>query len=195
MASYHHGNLRETLLAEARKQLEKEGIDKLSLRALARTVGVSQTAPYRHFPDKNALMIAMATSGFEELRQYLVARSGASPDLDSALVEVGLAYVDFAKNNTALYKLMFGPALANKESCPELYESAESCIKALQALIQLKLSAPESDETLWYITINAAALIKGHTSMILEGIDNCHPDTGADFDLSKALKVFLSMLP
>ncbi|MGI9279553.1 MAG: TetR/AcrR family transcriptional regulator [Endozoicomonas sp.] len=195
MASYHHGNLRESLLAEARRQLEKDGIDKLSLRALARAVGVSQTAPYRHFPDKNALLVALATNGFSELRQYLIARAEASPDLDAALVEVGLAYVDFAKRNTALYKLMFGPALANKELCPELYESAESCIKELQALIQLKISTPESDETLWYITINAAALIKGHTGMILEGIDNCHPDTGEDFDLSKALRVFLSMLP
>ncbi|WP_062270631.1 TetR/AcrR family transcriptional regulator [Endozoicomonas arenosclerae] len=195
MASYHHGNLRETLLAQARKQLAEDGIDKLSLRALARAVGVSQTAPYRHFPDKNALLIALATSGFAELRQSLKTRAEACPDLDAALVEVGLAYVDFAKAHTALYKLMFGPALTQKDSYPQLHVSAESCLEELKALIQLKLNVPESDETLWYITINAAALIKGHTSMILEGNDNCNPATGEEFDLARALRIFLSMLP
>jgi AcrR family transcriptional regulator len=58
---YHHGDLRNTLLELAEEHLGKNGIDKLSLRALARDIGVSQTAPYRHFIDKNGLLAALAT--------------------------------------------------------------------------------------------------------------------------------------
>ena len=193
MTAYHHGNLRETLLLEARKQLEDIGSEKLSLRALARSIGVSQTAPYRHFSDKETLLGAMATEAFRELQMHLKQVAEGCPDLDTAMVEVGVGYVNFAVENRALYKLMFGPALARKDSCPLLKEAAEGCLGELKNLIQQRMNIPDSDE-LWYLTINAAALIKGHTSMVLEGINNCHPDTGEDFDLRKALRLFLNPL-
>ena len=66
--SYHHGNLRAELLTTAIEQLRNTSVDELSLRALARSVGVSQTAPYRHFADKNELLAAMATNGYRDLR-------------------------------------------------------------------------------------------------------------------------------
>jgi AcrR family transcriptional regulator len=61
--NYHHGNLRAELLDTALQRLHEEGVEALSLRALARSVGVSQTAPYRHFSDKNDLLAALATRG------------------------------------------------------------------------------------------------------------------------------------
>ena len=60
---YHHGNLRAELLDTAIAQLREQGTEDLSLRALARAIGVSQTAPYRHFGDKGELLAAMATRG------------------------------------------------------------------------------------------------------------------------------------
>ena len=64
-SSYHHGNLRQELMELAEKHLVEGGVRDLSLRALAREIGVSQTAPYRHFRDKNALLAALATEGFK----------------------------------------------------------------------------------------------------------------------------------
>ncbi len=63
-SNYHHGNLRQELMELAERHLIEGGVGDLSLRALAREIGVSQTAPYRHFRDKNALLAALATEGF-----------------------------------------------------------------------------------------------------------------------------------
>ena len=65
--AYHHGNLRQALMDEALMCIREQGADKLSLRALARQVGVSQAAPYRHFEDKVALLSALASDGFQRL--------------------------------------------------------------------------------------------------------------------------------
>ena len=65
--AYHHGNLRAELLDTAIEQLREQGTEDLSLRALARAIGVSQTAPYRHFADKGELLAAMATRGYRNL--------------------------------------------------------------------------------------------------------------------------------
>ena len=64
---YHHGDLRTTLLRAAEAHIALEGTERLSLRALAREAGVSATAPYRHFDDRQALLVALATDGFDEL--------------------------------------------------------------------------------------------------------------------------------
>ncbi len=64
-SNYHHGNLRQELMNRAEQHLLESGSNELSLRALAREIGVSQTAPYRHFRDKNALLAALATEGFQ----------------------------------------------------------------------------------------------------------------------------------
>ncbi|HEY9595958.1 MAG TPA: TetR family transcriptional regulator, partial [Spirochaetia bacterium] len=61
---YHHGALRAALLAEALRSLEKDGLESLSLRGLAHAVGVSKTAPYRHFADKRELLVEIAAEGF-----------------------------------------------------------------------------------------------------------------------------------
>src|ERR1700747_3401130 len=70
---YHHGNLRSELLAEAERTVREQGVDKLSLRELARATGVSHAAPRRHFPDRQALLDALAESGFERLELELTA--------------------------------------------------------------------------------------------------------------------------
>ncbi len=194
MNQYHHGNLRESLLCEAVRQLEEVGPEKLSLRALARSVGVSQTAPYRHFKDKDALLDAMAVNGFKALKSRMEAAVEASDNLDNALIEVGVAYIETAVAYPAMHKLMFGSGLARKDICLPLKEVADSCIGVLKELIQkrLKINDPD-DELLWYMTINAAAHVKGHTSMVLEG-NHCHPATGEPLDIRKSLGFFLNCL-
>ena len=194
MNQYHHGNLRESLLCEAIRQLEDIGSEKLSLRALARAVGVSQTAPYRHFKDKETLLNELAVEGFNSLKERMLQVTERCESLDEALIEAGVAYVDAARAYPAMYKLMFGSAMACRDSYPPLQQATTGCIRVLKDLIQKRMDiADPEDEMLWYLTINAAAHIKGHTSMVLEG-NHSHPATGEPIDIRKALRFFLACL-
>src|SRR3954454_11064919 len=105
---YHHGNLRQELLAQAERTLAERGAGELSLRELARDVGVSHAAPRRHFRDKQALLDALAQSGFERLGADLDRAMGrAGGDFRSRLAAFSKAYVRFATRNAALLELMF----------------------------------------------------------------------------------------
>src|SRR5471032_1839693 len=78
---YHHGDLRNGLLEAARTILEEESLSALTLRAVARKAGVSHAAPYRHFPNHEALLVELGLEGFVELRQYIAeAAKAAGPD-------------------------------------------------------------------------------------------------------------------
>lgn len=103
--SYHHGDLRAALLTSAMEMLE-EG-EQFSLRAVARRAGVSPTAPYRHFADREAIESALATQGLTDLMADLIA-SGPLPSKPEDLAEFGVTYVRFALRRPALFKLMFG---------------------------------------------------------------------------------------
>src|SRR3954453_9630673 len=105
---YHHGNLRSELLEQAEETLRERGAGELSLRELAREVGVSHAAPRRHFRDKQALLDALALEGFERLAHDLdAATEGAGGDYRDRLAAFAHAYVHFATDNAALLELMF----------------------------------------------------------------------------------------
>jgi AcrR family transcriptional regulator len=105
--SYHHGSLREALTAAGMSALEgSSGLD-LSLRELARTIGVSPAAVYRHFPNKDALLAALAREGLELLgraQREAYDRAGGGAQ---GFVETGRAYVRFALAHPALFRLVF----------------------------------------------------------------------------------------
>jgi len=112
---YHHGNLREALIEAALEILERDGED-LTLRAAAKLAGVSHTAPYNHFADKEGLLAATAVRGFEKLTAAVeAARLSAGSDMGDQLVATAHAYVFFAAEQPALFRLMFGPRKANAE--------------------------------------------------------------------------------
>src|SRR4051794_36901136 len=120
---YHHGNLREALLDAGERALESAGAQSLSLRELAREVGVSHAAPRRHFPDKQALLDALAQAGFERLGALLAAAvAGAGADFDERFLALARAYVAYATEHPALVDLMF--ASKNQAGAPaELTEA------------------------------------------------------------------------
>jgi AcrR family transcriptional regulator len=106
---YHHGDLRAALIAQAEATLRVSGVGGLSLRELARAVGVSHGAPRRHFEDKAALLEALVADGFQRLGCTLAA--AAEPDdreFVATLKDVAIAYVRFAADNPALVDLMSG---------------------------------------------------------------------------------------
>ena len=134
--SYHHGNLRAELLDTAIEQLQVVGADELSLRALARAVGVSQTAPYRHFADKGELLAAMATRGYRDLLSALRRAGNAAGDCPrEQLIAFAHAYVDYAARQPQLFKLMFGPAVQPAERYPELREASRETFLLVQTIL------------------------------------------------------------
>ncbi len=106
--SYHHGNLKQALVAAAREQLAEHGVASLNLRALARGLGVTHPAVYRHFKDKDALLEAVAEEGFIELTERLQAASAVpSEDHADGLEHMASAYIEFALDHPELLQLMF----------------------------------------------------------------------------------------
>jgi AcrR family transcriptional regulator len=105
--AYHHGDLRRAVIDAAVTVIARHGTDGLSLRDLARRLGVSHQAPYRHFADKDALLATIAAAGFAQLTRAL--RAGPPPDTEpiTAMIEAGVTYVKFALEAPAYYRVMF----------------------------------------------------------------------------------------
>ena len=115
---YHHGDLRRALIDAASRVLEAEGPSALSLRAVAREAGVSPAAPYHHFKDKTELLEAVAHEGWTLLDQALAAAKAKAPSARDAMNELGVAYVCFARENPALYRVMYDTA-RDREDLPD----------------------------------------------------------------------------
>lgn len=131
-AAYHHGDLRRALLVAARALLAEVGPAALSLRAVARAAGVTHAAPYRHFPDKAALLAALATDGFERLRAAMDAsRAAAGADPAARLAAVGRAYVQAAVSAPAEFRLMFGAPAVDRAAHPALEAAAAAAFAGL----------------------------------------------------------------
>jgi AcrR family transcriptional regulator len=113
---YHHGDLRRALVDASLTILRTQGPEALTLRAAARAAGVSQTAPYRHFADRAALVAGVAEDGFRRLHARLVAVATAPPAPGSTeragLQRLAVEYLRFALEHPAEYRIMFGGELA-----------------------------------------------------------------------------------
>ena len=137
---YHHGDVPTALMAAALLRIKQDGVEKLSLRALARDIGVSQTAPYRHFKDKRCLLVELARSGFAELAKRQQQAVPAEFNLKT-LIAVGIAYLEFAKEFPEQYKLMFGTKIENRCEHAGLMESS---MKSFEVILNLAIKGVES---------------------------------------------------
>jgi len=122
---YHHGDLSRALVDAARRILEAEGAQALSLRAVAREAGVSPAAPYHHFKDKTELLEAVAHGGWEALTEAIIAARRDASDPRDAIANIGVAYVNFARENPALYRLMYDTT-RDRTSMPEHAKQEDS---------------------------------------------------------------------
>lgn len=105
---YHHGDLRRTVIETALDMLREEKGWQFTLREVARRAGVSHGAPYKHFPDKAALLAELAMIGFDRLRESMLAAKPEAPKtLRDEIAPISRAYVAFGTENPALYRLMF----------------------------------------------------------------------------------------
>jgi len=134
---YHHGDLHREILCAARDLLEENNIASLSLRAVAKRVGVSHTAPYRHFKDKESLLAGIAGVGFSELTAQLSGAAEMHPgDPAAQLLEAGHRYVQLVTQNPQCVQLMFGGILPCDETYPELREAGDKAFAALRNIIE-----------------------------------------------------------
>lgn len=165
---YHHGNLRTALLAAAERTVRERGVQELSLRELARDVGVSHGAPRRHFPDRQALLDALAEAGFARLGSELrAAVEGAGEEFEARLRAIAAAYVRFATRDAALLELMF--AGKHREQSGALNEAAERAFSVMLELIEqgqlegvLERGEPKRVGLVLFATIQGiAALVTG----------------------------------
>jgi AcrR family transcriptional regulator len=110
---YHHGDLRRALIETALELVTEEQDWAFSLREVARRAGVSHQAPYNHFPEKQDLLAAVAVVGFERLRDGMLRAMAGIDDPEALVAVIGRTYVRLGLENPALYRLMFGSALAD----------------------------------------------------------------------------------
>lgn len=105
---YHHGDLRREIIETAMNMLQEEKGWQFTLREVARRAGVSHAAPYKHFPDKAALLVELCMIGFDRLREALsAAKPEASATLREEISSIARSYLAFGMENPALYRLMF----------------------------------------------------------------------------------------
>jgi len=129
---YHHGNLREALIAAALDLISKKGPAGFTFADAARAAGVSPAAPYRHFRDRDALMADVALRGFEGFAEALTrAWDEGKPTPRAAFERVGQAYLAFARKEPALFSAMFESGLSVAEY-PELREAGDRAFAVLR---------------------------------------------------------------
>jgi AcrR family transcriptional regulator len=162
--SYHHGGLREAALAEGLRLLESCDADALSLRQIARNVGVSATALYRHFPDKNSLPSALAGIGFAQLAEEL-SRAGLRGGAEGFAAS-GQAYVRFAVARPSLFRLMFAKMPA--ESHPEFDNPPGSAAHLLQRGIRGMMPPGSTPHDHYAAMLRAWSLVHGLAMLILD---------------------------
>ncbi|WP_275292027.1 TetR/AcrR family transcriptional regulator [Amycolatopsis sp. La24] len=157
---YHHGDLRAALLTTAMEMLEQG--EQFSLRAVARKAGVSPTAPYRHFADRDALESALAAQGLRDLDADLN-QADATPKTVAELAELGVAYVDFALRRPALFRLMFGNA------CDDTNDDRVTAAAAVHETLARAVANVFPDADLASITVGGWGMVHGLACLHLDG--------------------------
>ncbi|GHJ92226.1 TetR family transcriptional regulator [Streptomyces sp. NE5-10] len=161
--TYHHGDLRAACLRAARELLEEDGGAALSLRAVARRAGVSATAPYRHFADREALVSAVAAEGYRELAEHLSADRPA-PSTPDDLAAVAVVYVRFALEHPALFRAMFA------EPCDPTSEERVAATEAISSYVRtlVRDAFPGTEDT-DALSTTVWALVHGLAFLHLDG--------------------------
>jgi len=169
--NYHHGDLKNALIKAGVEILAKDGVIGLSLRKVAARAGVSHTAPYSHFVDKQALIAAISTEGFRQLYEQMSAVAEEYKTKPSMqLMEVGWAYVQFALDDRDRFKVMFSGILEKEKIYPEFVTESQRNFQLVKMVVEANqaagvLRSGSSD----LVALSAWAIIHGFSMLLLEG--------------------------
>jgi AcrR family transcriptional regulator len=168
---YHHGNLRQALLESALGLVRAEGVEGLTLRAVAARAGVSQAAPYRHFPDKQALLAAVAEEGFRAMTAAM--RRARAPHAETPLARLralGLAYVAFASSHPSHFRVMFGRDVADRSAHPSLAAAAAEAFDLLvEAIAECQRAGVVRAGDARRLALGPWAMMHGLASLLVDG--------------------------
>ncbi len=132
--NYHHGDLKNALIQAGIEILSKEGMQALSLRAVAKKAGVSHAAPYAHFADKQALIAAIAAEGYKKLYHQLVAAQRPQDDPFSRLIALAQAYLRFAIDEPDHFRITFAGVVEAEQNYPDYVEQSKQCFSLVVAV-------------------------------------------------------------
>lgn len=170
--TYHHGDLKSELIEIGAKLLIEDGLENFSLRKVAKKIGVSHAAPYRHFENKEDLILKIAEKGIDEFYDALAKPYHEFIDQPKTqLIELGKAYIKFANNNPYLMKILFFSDLknkvdltkitnSNKNSYSMLEESARNCIASGETNVKDPLT----------LSLLSWSFVHGLSALIMEGV-------------------------
>jgi len=168
---YHHGDLKNALIKAGVEILAKKGVGGLSLRKVAQRAGVSHSAPYAHFPDKQSLIAAISTEGFTQLYTELEAAvSPYSKNPRKQLLEGVKTYVRFAEENTDTFKIMFSGVLEKEKDYPSFVEISSKTFMLVVGVVQACQNAgilPTAPADL--MAVSVWGQVHGILSLALEG--------------------------
>lgn len=169
--TYHHGDLKNALINAGVEILAKDGVSGLSLRKVAGRAGVSHSAPYSHFADKQALIAAISTEGFRQLyeRMSAVAEEYKTTPL-MQLIEVAWAYVQFALDDRDRFKVMFSGVLEKEKEYSEFVAESQRNFQLVKMIVEANqvagvLRSGASD----LAALSAWGIIHGFVMLLLEG--------------------------
>ena len=166
---YHHGDLRNGLIAAGTAILAEEGVAALDLRKVARRAGVSHAAPYRHFADKEALLVAIAEAGFQELNERIAAAIASANVPRTQLLATARAYIRFACDAPAHLREMFSGLSLDRAAHPALYATSKASFGNIAAVIERGQQRGEivaGDPT--QLTLVTWATIHGFAMLVIE---------------------------
>jgi AcrR family transcriptional regulator len=184
--TYHHGDLRAALVRAAIELLEESGETELSLRAVARRAGVSPAAPYRHYADREALASAVAAVGYRELAERL-AVAHPSPSTPEQLASVAIAYVQFALERPALFRIMFGEPCDHDND--ERVAATAAVSQYVRAIVERTFPQGDTDA----LATAVWALVHGLAFLYLDGkLDASTPSAVAE-RITAAIEALLAV--
>lgn len=173
--SYHHGNLQDALIGAATTMIRESGVEHISLRAVAAVVGVSPSAAYHYFPDKDALISGVGESLFDKLADRQEAAIGSLTGSSAGAAQarfraMGRAYFEWGKSETNLFRLMFGVFCSLDPNEVELKRDESRAWMLLQnSLDDLADTGAMNPALRPYGEILAWSVVHGATSLIVEG--------------------------
>ncbi|MGP9805413.1 TetR/AcrR family transcriptional regulator [Paracoccus sp. NSM] len=168
-SAYHHGDLRAQLIEAVRELVETHGPDGFSVAEAARRAGVSSAAPYKHFKDRPEILRAVASEALDRLRISMEQAAAAHPvgSLE-AVAAIGLAYVDFARAEPGVFRLVFG-LTEGHENAPDLQQKGECCFGVVVRAAANRLGLPPDDPLVMRRAYMLWSFVHGHSFLHIDG--------------------------
>ena len=167
---YHHGNLAHAMLGEAVRTIQRDGVEALTLRGVGERLGVSRTALYRHFTDKQALLTAVAGEGFRTLRSALAKAWESGGRGRDGFKAMGIAYVRFAVTHPSHYRVMFGGTVRHEEPGDVVDGDADAFRVLLDAILEMQDQGLVRTDDARHLALYIWAVVHGVSMLALDGM-------------------------